>query len=179
MLSVKKEIREDTISEHFIRHKCHKNKTRAVTNKEWNCALSHRQNIFSRCQAFGLRAIRRLVLQPNGVHSPLSERKRNATQDRWMTDESFPFMRFRMLTLICCHVSPWLKSVCVYELVWKTKERTKEKRAWVYFSLLHYSSGHQIFHWIIPPCPYLSSRCHCSFTYMLLCLNHGRCFSRN
>ena len=62
---------------------------------------------------------------------PLSERKRNATPDRWMTDESFPFMRLRMLTLICCHVSPWLKCVCVYELVWeRQKSEKKEERGW-------------------------------------------------
>lgn len=28
-----------------------------------------------------------------------------------MTDESFPFMRWRMLALICCHVSPRLNGV--------------------------------------------------------------------
>lgn len=39
-----------------------------------------------------------------------------------MTDESFPFMRWRMLTLICCHVSPWLKGVFVRELVWDKQE---------------------------------------------------------
>ena len=82
---------------------------------------------------------------------PLSERKRNATPDRWMTDESFPFMRLRMLTLICCHVSPWLKCVCVYELVWeRQKSEKKEERegesAMMRF-WLHYSSRHQIFHW--------------------------------
>lgn len=45
-----------------------------------------------------------------------------------MTDESFPFMRWRMLALICCHVSPWLKGVFVRELVWDKQERGKRSK---------------------------------------------------
>lgn len=55
---------------------------------------------------------RRLGLSPNWVHPFLEcggRGRENATLERWMTDESFPFMRLRMLALICCHVSPWLK----------------------------------------------------------------------
>lgn len=113
-------------------------------------------------QAFGLWDTRRLGLQPNGVHSSLNERKRNATQDRWMTDESFPFMRFRMLTLICCHVSPWLKCVCVHE---RQKSKRKKKRVWEcedeIFSppYLHYYSSQQTFHWRVLAGPDLVSLC--------------------
>lgn len=44
-----------------------------------------------------------------------------------MTDESFPFMRWRMLALICCHVSSWLKGVFVRELTRDKQKRGGEK----------------------------------------------------
>lgn len=40
------------------------------------------KNLSSRCQSFGLGAITRVGLQPDRVHSPVTERKINATQDR-------------------------------------------------------------------------------------------------
>lgn len=65
---------------------------------------------------------------------PAEWKKEKCHPDSWMTYESFPFMRLRMLTLICCHVSVWLKCVCVHELAWegqKSEKKEKERlRVW-------------------------------------------------
>lgn len=45
-----------------------------------------------------------------------------------MTDESFPFMRWRMLALICCHVSPRLNGVFVRESMWDKQERGEKSK---------------------------------------------------
>lgn len=142
--------------------------------------LSQIQNIFSSCQALGLWDIKRLGLQPNGVHSPLSERKRNATQDRWMTDESFPFMRLRMLTWICCHVSVIEMCLRVWGCVWERQKSKRKKRGCegvgmrFYFPLLHYASAALKFSIQGPhPVPiYLTS-----ITFLSPCLQHSRCFT--
>lgn len=65
---------------------------------------------------------------------PPEWKKEKCHPDSWMTYESFPFMRLRMLTLICCHASVWLKCVCVYELAregQKSEKKEKERlRVW-------------------------------------------------
>lgn len=139
------------------------------------------QNIFSRHQAFRLWAITRLGLQPNRVRSPLSERKRNATQDRWMTDESFPFMRLRMLTLICCHVSLWMKHICVYELAWERQKREKKVkerlRVW-WWDFFFFNPGFII----LLAIKFLIEGSHAISIYPATVLSphlqHGRCVSR-
>ena len=68
----------NTVSDINVKDGVKKKRSHKQT-KKWFRALSQTQNIFSRCRAFGLRAIWMLGPQTNGVHSPLSERKRNAT----------------------------------------------------------------------------------------------------
>lgn len=100
---------------------------------------------------------------------PPEWKKEKCHPDRWMTDEWFPFMRLRMLTLICCHVSPWLKCVCVYELAWERRKSEKERKErasvwWWDFSrviLLAITFSIQG-----SPCrPHLSGRRHRPFTW--------------
>jgi len=94
--------------------------------------------------AFILWTIRRLGLKYIGVHSSLTERERNANQDRWMTDESFLFMWLKMLTLICHHCCPLLK--CMYELAGRVKriKKIKTKVCWWHFINLFIYSFHTL-----------------------------------
>lgn len=73
------------------------------------------------------------------------EGNRKCHLGRRMTDESFPFMRLRMLALICCRVSPWLKcALSVRACVRWTKECKEREESlrvqWVRFLAVIYVS---------------------------------------